>query len=324
MDTMRAVVIDRFGGPETLELREVPVPSLAGRDVLIRVEAAGVGSWDPFEREGGYAEMQGTEPAFPYILGSEGAGTIVAVGPEVVGVAPGDRVYAAAFLNPKGGFYAEYAAVDASLVSAPPDHLTTDQAGAMPGVAVTALRGLDDVLAVQAGERVAVVGAGGGIGHVAVQLAGRLGARVLAVASGPDGVALAEAVGADVAVDGRAVDLAVDVAAACRAFAAQGLDAVLLTAGGPVADAVVSCLRTDGEGRAAYPTGVMPEPAATPYNGEPDRDILDRLDKLIAAAPPFDVHVARAFPLAAAADAHRALDEHHLGKLVLHPRDSDG
>jgi NADPH:quinone reductase len=248
----------------------------------------------------------------------------VAVGPEVVGVAPGDRVYAAAFLNPKGGFYAEYAAVDASLVSAPPDHLTTDQAGAMPGVAVTALRGLDDVLAVQAGERVAVVGAGGGIGHVAVQLAGRLGARVLAVASGPDGVALAEAVGADVAVDGRPVDVAVDVAAACRAFAAQGLDAVLLTAGGPVADAVVSCLRTDGEGRAAHPTGVMPEPAATPYNGEPDRDILDRLDKLIAAAPPFDVHVARTFPLGAAAAAHRALDEHHLGKLILHPGDSDG
>lgn len=148
MDTMRAAVIDRFGGPETLELREVPVPPVAGGEVLIRVEAAGVGSWDPFEREGGYAEMQGTEPAFPYILGSEGAGTVVAVGPDVAGVAPGDRVHAAAFLNPKGGFYAEYAAVDASLVSAPPDHLTTDQAGAMPGAAVTALRGLQDVLAV--------------------------------------------------------------------------------------------------------------------------------------------------------------------------------
>jgi len=71
--TMRAVVIDSFGGPEQLHEGQVPVPSPGRGQVLIRLETAGVGSWDPFEREGGYAEMQGTSPSFPYVLGSEGA-----------------------------------------------------------------------------------------------------------------------------------------------------------------------------------------------------------------------------------------------------------
>jgi NADPH:quinone reductase-like Zn-dependent oxidoreductase len=313
--TMRAVAIDRFGGPEVLKLRDLPVPELGPGEVLIRVQTAGVGEWDPFERESGYAEMLGIEPTFPYVLGSEGAGVVVAVGERAGRFDKGDRVYAAGFLNPKGGFYAEYAAVDADLVSRVPDRLSTEQAGTMSGVAITALRGLDDTLGVRPGESVAIVGGSGGVGHVAVQLAKRMGARELGVASG-DGVELVEGLGADAAVDGRADD----VSAAARRFAPGGLNAALLAAGGAVAEGVLSEVRVGGH--AAYPNGVRPVPGGgsgvrvSDYNGDPDREIIGRLDRLIEQGP-FKVHVARTFPLEEAAEAHRALGDHYLGKLPL-------
>ena len=140
---MRAVAIDHFGGPEALSVHTLPVPEVGPGEVLVRVATAGVGEWDPFEREGGYAEMLGITPTFPYVLGSEGSGTVVAVGDGVDRFAVGDEAYAAGFLNPKGGFYAEYAAVDAELASPVPAGLSGEQAGVMSGVGVTAVRGLD-------------------------------------------------------------------------------------------------------------------------------------------------------------------------------------
>jgi NADPH:quinone reductase len=315
--TMRAVAIDRFGGPDALKVCEVLVPALGDGEVLVRLTAAGVGEWDPFEREGGYARMLGIEPIFPYVLGSEGAGVVEAIAPSVQNVKPGDRVFAVGFLNPKGGFYAEYAALAAGLVARIPPGLTDAQAAGLGGVGLTALRGLQDVLAVKPGQTVMVFGASGGIGHLAIQLARRLGARVLAVASGEDGVRLARELGAERAVDGRRGD---DVAPAARELAPAGLDAALLTAGGPEADRALRTLRP--EGHVAYPRGVEPEPRppsgvkATRFDGEPDPDIVARLARLTSSAP-ITVHVARTFPLARAADAHRALEEHYLGKLVL-------
>lgn len=313
---MEAVALDRFGGPEVLTLHTLPIPEVGPSEVLIRIEWAGVGQWDPFEREGGYAKMLGVEPTFPYVPGSEGAGVVAAIGEQVSRFKEGDRVYAAGFLNPKGGFYAEYAVVNADLVSHIPPQLTTKQAAVMPGVAITALRGLDDTLHLEPGESVAIVGASGGIGHVAVQLAKRMGARVLAVASGDDGVALAERLGADAAIDGHGQTLP----EAVRAFAPNGLDAVLLTAGGRAAELTIGGLREGG--RVAFPSGVQPEPVPLSgieirnYNGEPDREIIERLERIILEGP-FDVHVAQSFPLARAADAHHALDSHYLGKLAL-------
>jgi NADPH:quinone reductase-like Zn-dependent oxidoreductase len=226
---MRAIALDRFGGIEALALREVSVPPVGRGEILIRIEAAGVGKWDAFEREGGYAEMLDMQPTFPYVLGSEGAGTIAAVGEGVRHVKEGDRVYACGFLNPKGGFYAEYTVVDAGFAAPLPAALTAVQAAVMSGVGITALRGLDDTLALQRGETVMIYGASGGVGHLAVQLAKQMGARIFAVASGADGAALARRLGADVAIDGRSEN----VLAAARAFAPDGLDAVLLTAGAP-------------------------------------------------------------------------------------------
>ncbi len=317
-NTMQAVALDCFGGLETLTVRRLPVPQVGPDDVLIRVESAGVAAWDPFEREGGFAEVFGIEPNFPYVLGTDGAGTVAAVGEQVTRFKKGDRVYAAALANPKGGFYAEYAAVKADNASHVPDKLTTEQAGVMPSDAMTALRGLDDILGLKQGETLMIFGASGGIGHMAVQLAKRMGARVLAVASGDDGVTLAQRLGADVVVEGHTGD----VAAAARELAPGGLDAALVTAGGEAADRALAALR-DG-GRVAYPNGVMPEPKARPsvrvssYDVIVDRGVIEKLNRLIEAAP-FDVHVARTFPLDRAADAQRALDAHYLGKLALRP-----
>jgi NADPH:quinone reductase len=313
---MRAVVIDRFGGPEELRESELPVPSPGRGQVLIRLESVGVGSWDPFEREGGYAEMLGMSPSFPYVLGSEGAGTIAAVGDGVTSPAVGERVFAASFLNQMGGFYAEYVCVDADLVAPIPAGMSTSQAAVMGGVGMTALRGLEDALGVRSGETLLVHGASGAMGHLAVQLGRRLGGRVLAVASGEDGVALAARVGADLSVDGRSER----VADGARRFSTDGLDAALLTAGGPEADAAVTTVRPGG--RAAYPTGVQPEPASTPsveaqaFNGEPDAELLGRFVALIGDRP-LDVHVAREFAFDQIPAAHHALREHHLGKLAI-------
>ena len=316
---MRAAALDRFGGIETIQMKTLPVPEPGPDEILLRVESAGVGVWDPYEREGEFAKMFGTKPRFPYVLGSDGAGTVAAVGEQVRNFKEGDRAYALALANPKGGFYAEYAAVKAENVSPIPKKLTVEQAGVMPVDALTALRGLDEILQLKPGESLLVFGAGGGIGHLAVQLAKRMGTRVLAVASGDDGAALAKRLGADAVVNGRKED----VEAAARAFAPGGLDAALITAGGEAADAALRAVRDNG--RVAHPNGVEPAPKARPgvkvqaYDGEPNPRQIEKLNRLIESGP-FEVHVARTFPLDKAAEAHRELDKHYLGKLALRPQ----
>jgi NADPH:quinone reductase-like Zn-dependent oxidoreductase len=311
---MQAAAIDHFGGVEAIHVETLDVPKPGPDDVLIHVEAAGVAEWDPFEREGGFTKLLGTTPSFPYVLGSEGAGTIAAVGKKVRRFKKGDRVYGISFASSKG-FYAEYASVKADQASKVPGMLSTDQAAVMAVDAITGLRGLE-ALGVQPGSSLLLFGASGGIGHLALQLAKRLGARVLAVASGEDGVALARRLGADSAIDGHRDD----VAAAARQFAPGGPDAALLTAGGDAAQKAADSVR-DG-GWIAYPHGVEPEPKArsgihaAAYDGDPNPEMIQKLNRLIEAGP-FEVHVHQVFSLDHAGDAHRALDGHHLGKVAL-------
>ena len=313
--TMRAVALDRFGGPETLKVQTVPVPEVAADEILIHVEAAGVGAWDPFEREGGFVEVLGRPAKFPYVLGTDGAGTVAAVGGKVKEFKEGDRVYALELGNPKGGFYAEYAAVKAENASIIPGDLTMEQAAVLPTDAITGLQGLD-ALELQPDESVMIFGASGGIGHLAVQLAKRMGARVFAVASGEDGVRLAKQLGADAAVDGRS-DKVLDLA---KEFAPEGIDAALVTAGGEATDRALVAIRSGG--RVSYPNGVEPAPkppagvTAEAYDGEAGKDAIDELNRLIEAGP-FEVHVHHTFPLEQAAAAQAALEEHHLGKIAL-------
>ena len=313
---MRAVALDSFGGPEALKIQTIPVPQIDDDEVLIRVGAAGVGAWDPYEREGGFVEITGIKPTFPYVLGTDGAGTIEAVGKNVTRFKEGDRVYAAELGNPKGGFYAQYAAVKADNVSLIPGNLTIEQAAVLPTDAVTGLTGLENVLDLQQGESLMVFGASGGIGHLALQLAKRLGANVFAIASGDDGVQFAKQLGADVAVDGRRDD----VLSAARQFAPNGIDAALVTAGGEKTNQALAAIRKGG--RIAYPHGVMPEPVAPDgvsidaYDGEASRALIDQLNTLIDSGP-FTVRVDKTFRLEEAAAAHESLAGHHLGKIAL-------
>ena len=314
--TMRAVALDTFGGPEALKIQNIPIPRIDANEVLIRVEAAGVGAWDPFEREGRFVEIMGTKPTFPYVLGTDGAGTVAAVGEDVKHFKEGDRVYGAELANPKGGFYAQYTAVKAENASLIPGHLPIEQAAVFPTDALTALTGLEKVLGLKSGESLMVVGASGGIGHLAIQLAKRIGANVFAIASGDDGVQLAKKLGADTAIDGHGDN----VLNAAKEFARNGIDAALVTAGGEETDEALLAIRQGG--RIAYPHGVTPEPTAPDgveieaYDGEITATLINRLNTLVDSGP-FEVHVDRVFRLEEASKAHKALTEHHLGKIAL-------
>lgn len=314
--TMRAVALDKFGGPEALKIQNLPIPEIDAHEVLIRVEAAGVGAWDPYEREGRFVEIMGTKPKFPYVLGTDGAGTVEAVGKDVKRFKKGDRVYAGELANPKGGFYAQYVAVKENNVSLIPGHLTIEQAAVMPTDALTALTALVRVLDLKSGESLMVFGASGGIGHLALQLAKLLGADVFAIASGDDGVQLAKKLGADIVVDGRSDN----VLNAAKKFAPDGVDAALVTAGGEKTDEALLAVRKGG--RIAYPHGVMPEPTAPEgvaieaYDGEFDLELIEKLNALIDSGP-FEVKVDNTYRLDEAREAHKALTEHHLGKIAL-------
>src|SRR5262245_41433373 len=295
-ETMRAVAIDEFGGIEKMKPRELPVPQVATDEILVRVDTAGVGAWDPFEREGGFAKEFGLQANFPHVLGSDGAGTVEQVGGKVHNLKRGDRVYGINLMSPKGGFYAEYTVVKADNAAVIPQALSTRNAGVLAVDGVTALDGLDKTLRLKAGESILILGSSGGIGHLAVQLAKRMKARVLAVASGQDGVEFVKRLGADTVIDGHRDD----IFKAAHEFAPKGLDAALLMAGGKAAEQAIAALREGG--RAAYPNGVEDVPQergdvkVMSYNGEPDPTTFAKLNELIDDGP-FEVHIARTFKL---------------------------
>jgi NADPH:quinone reductase-like Zn-dependent oxidoreductase len=314
---MHAIAIDHFGGPEQLTLHELPVPTPGPNGVLIKVQVAGVGGWDATERSG--AMVQVTPDAvkkFPRILGADGAGTVAAIGADVTGFRIGDEVYAAGYLNPKGGFYAQYAAVEADQVALVPSGLKLEEAGVLALTGVTALRGLSDHLKLKASQHLLIFGASGGVGQPAVQLAKAMGAHVLAVVSNAEGATVAKESGADVVINSKTEDLK----AAITAFAPAGLDAVLVLVNGDGLPDSIAAVRAGG--RVAYPHGVRPAPTGRPdidvigYDGNPHREVLDRLSALVASRP-FSVHISDRFALADAPQAHRALADHHAGRVVL-------
>src|SRR5215467_7223061 len=244
--TMRAAAIDRKGGPEVLTLHQLPVPRPGADELLVALDSAGVGPWDIDVRESlAYWKNQ----QFPVVLGVDGAGTVAAVGTNVRGFKVGDPVYSYAWNNPKGGFYAEYVALPVKAVAHVPPGMSLKDAGAMPVSALTALQGIDDALHIKAGETLIIHGASGAVGSLALQFARLRGAKVLATASGDDGVAFVKHLGASAAVDGRHGD----IRAAIREFAPGGVDAVLAFAGGDVLEACIDSLRPGG--RVAFPGG---------------------------------------------------------------------
>jgi len=315
--TMQAVAIDHAGGPQVLTLHTLPVPKPAADEVLIAVHTAGVASWDAGLREHP-GEIK--HSALPLVLGTDGAGVIAALGSQVHDFKLGEQVYSYSWDNPQGGFYAEYVAVPATLVGRVPAGMNLVQAGAMGTTALTAIQGIDDALHMKSGETLIIHGAAGGVGTLAVQFARLRGVRVLATATDAQGLALVKRLGAEAVVDGRSGD----IAAAARALAPGGVDAVLGLAGGDSLERCLDALRPGG--RFAFPFGVHPEPRSRPgldavrYNAVAGPAEFERLNKAIVAAR-LEVPIAAEYPLAQAAQAHERLEQGHvLGKIVLRIR----
>jgi NADPH:quinone reductase-like Zn-dependent oxidoreductase len=281
---------------------------------LIAVDTAGVGPWDTEIRAGWYP---GRKPKFPLVLGTDGAGIVVAAGSRVRRLKVGDKVYSYSWANPKGGFYAQYVAVASEKVGPIPRRLDLEHAGAIATTGLTALQGVDDGLRLKKGESVIIHGASGGVGTLAIQFAKLRGARVLATASGLDGIELVSDMGADVAVDGRHGD----IEGVARQFVPDGVDAVLAFAGGDGLEAALRALRRGG--RLAYPNGVEPVPKKprgvtfVPYDAVSGVREFEKLNRAVEASK-LKVPIAEAFPLERAAKAHERFAESHvLGKIVL-------
>jgi NADPH:quinone reductase-like Zn-dependent oxidoreductase len=312
---MKAIAIDAPGGPEVMTLRTLPVPTVDADDVLIEVHAAGVAVWDLQIRK----SMQWVKPRFPYVLGSDGSGVVVAIGPSVTRFKVGDAVYGYCWDNLKGGFYAEYVSAPSDCIAKLPKGISLEAAGALGASGLTALSGVDRALNLKRGDNVIIHGASGAVGTLAVQLAKLRGARVLATASGEEGVALVRRLGADVAIDGRTGD----IAATARAFAPKGADAVLAFSGGDALEKCLDALRAGG--KFAYPTGVEPVPKSRPGLNTIPYDALFGDQKVQWAelnraveAKKFEVPIAATFALAEAADAHRRVEAGGVrGKVLL-------
>src|SRR5439155_21307604 len=176
---------------------------------------------------------------FPLTLGTDGAGVVVRTGSRVRRFRVGDRVYGYASFNRKGGFYAEYVALNERNAAPVPRRLDLLQAGAGAVAALTAQQGTDTALRVRKGETVLVFGASGAVGTLAVQFAKRRGARVLATASGRLATRVVRRLGADAVVDARS-ETAAD---RLRELAPDGIDAVLAFAGGRELERCLDFLR---------------------------------------------------------------------------------
>ena len=312
---MYAIVVETPGGPEALTWTEVPTPEPAAGEVLVRVEAAGVNPIDWKTRSGlGPATSFGDRP---YIVGWDVAGTVAARGPDTEGLAVGDPVLGMARFPSPDGAYAEYVSVPAAQLRRRPADLPVVEAGALPLAGMTAWQSLVSVGDLQAGQRVLVHAAAGGVGHLAVQIAKALGAHVIGTASGPK-LDLLRELGCDEVVDYRTqafekvlepVDLVYDLVGgetALRSFE-------LVAPGGRYI-----CLPTvavDAAVRAAEERGVRASGAYVRSDGP-------GLDELLAlhADARLRILVDRTFPLVEAAEAHRFGERGGTtGKIVLIP-----
>jgi len=203
---MQAIVGEEYGGPEVLELRDVDVPALHPDGVLVRVRASSVNPYDWHVMRGLPRLVRLSEgssrPKQP-IRGVDVAGVVEAVGENVTAFRPGDEVFGA-----KAGALAEYVcAGPKNVLAAKPAGLTFEQAAAIPLAGVTALQALRDKGRLEAGQRVLVNGAAGGVGTFAVQIAKALGADVTGVCSTRN-VDLVTSIGADRVLDYAEVDFA--------------------------------------------------------------------------------------------------------------------
>lgn len=310
---MRAVTQRAFGGPEVLEVveteRPVPLPS----EVLVRVRATAVNPVDASIRAGSFPLLG--EP--PFVLGWDVSGVVEEVVPGVTRFQPGDEVYGMPLFPRAAGGYAEYVAAPSRQIARKPAALGHAEAAALPLVGLTAWQGLVDAAGVREGDRVLVHGAGGGLGHVAVQIAKARGAHVVATASAGKH-AFVRSLGADEVIDYRTDDFT---------EATGDLDIVYDAVGGGYGERSLRVLRPGG----LLVTAVDREDAALAaaaaaagrrfagISVEPDHTALEALTALVDDGL-LRPHVAHVLPLADAAKAHELVESGHTqGKIVLTP-----
>lgn len=243
---MRAMQVVELGAP--LELREAPRPEPGPGELLLRVRACGLNFADTLIAAGKYQE----KPVLPFAPGMEICGTVAGLGPGAQGFAVGDRV--ACFTG--GGGLADYAVAPAARCVLAPDAMPDHEVAAFLVAYGTSDVALSYRAGLRAGETLLVTGASGGVGLTAVELGKLLGARVIAVARGPEKLAVARAMGADHLIDAEA-----DLRAEVKALG--GADVVYETVGGPTFEAALRA--TNPEGRLlpiGFAGGEIPQIAA--------------------------------------------------------------
>jgi NADPH:quinone reductase-like Zn-dependent oxidoreductase len=230
--TMMAWRVHEFGPPEIMKFERVPRPEPGPGEVLVKVDAAGVGPWDGWIRAGKSALPQ----PLPLTLGSDLSGEIVAMGTGVSELRVGDQVYGVT--NPRFiGAYAEYALASADMVANKPTSLTHVEAASVPVVSVTAWQALFDHAQLKAGQTVVIHGAAGNVGSYAVQLARRAGVQTIATAA-TDDISFVRDLGANTVIDYRTQRFEEEVREA---------DAVIDLVGGETQDRSFQVLRRGGK-----------------------------------------------------------------------------
>ncbi|MGW5116346.1 NADP-dependent oxidoreductase [Streptomyces noursei] len=307
---MRVITQQTLGGPEVLTLVDTPEPRPLPTEVLVRVKAIGLNPLEALLRAGEF-RLIGRPP---FVLGWDISG-VVDHAPQTWRFRPGDEVFGMPLFPRAANAYAEVVSAPALHLVRKPASLSHVEASALPVVGLTAWQGLVDLAGVSEGDRVLVHGGGGGVGHVAIQIAKALGAHVIATASGSKRK-FVEGFGADEVIDYTAVDFT---------EAVRDIDVVLDTIGGDTAKRSLHVLRPgghlvtavvedDAELAATY------EAAGMRFSGiavDPDPVALRGLVELVEQGR-LRVHVQETFPFERVADAHRLLDAGHLqGKLVL-------
>ncbi|WP_336157478.1 NADP-dependent oxidoreductase [Amycolatopsis sp. VC5-11] len=306
---MRIITQQKLGGPEVLTIVDAPEPRALPTEVLVRVKAIGLNPLEARLREGEFPLLG--EP--PFVLGWDVSGVVE----EALSwrFRPGDEVFGMPLFPRAANAYAEMVAAPALHLVKKPKELSHVEAAALPVVGLTAWQGLVDLGGVAAGDRVLVHGGGGGVGHVAIQLAKALGAHVITTAS-ESKREFAEGLGADEVIDYTKVDFS---------EAAKDIDVVLDTLGGDAAERSLGVLRPGGHlvtAVAEEDTALIAkfEAAGMRFSGiavEPDPIALRELVALVEQGK-LRVHVQETFPFERIADAHRLLEGGHLrGKVVL-------
>lgn len=223
-DTMKAVVLTRFGGPDAFEVQTLPVPPVGSRQVRVRVHATAINPLDYQIRRGDYADYV----PLPAITGHDVSGVVESVGAEVTEFAPGDEVYYTVKIFGGAGSYAEFHVADVELVGRKPRNVSHVEAASLTLVGGTVWEAFVSRAALRVGETILIHGGAGGVGTIAIQVAKAIGARVITTARAKDHD-FVRSLGADDAIDYTSTDY---VDAVNTLTAGRGVDVVFDTIGG--------------------------------------------------------------------------------------------